>query len=164
MMLTDLLDTSTPEPAPKAVKNDFMETVFYFMDSISSSKENLVTDEEDAKVYKKCSFMVLRGLSQYADIIEIVNQVNMMGLPPEQEYAYLLAMVPKKHRRGGWAKKSPNSIYLRAVQEYYGYNEQKAMEAIKLLSVEQLTMIDNKNKKRDQICGETTSFVATGSK
>lgn len=152
MNLTDILDLSPPEkPLPNIKKkDDFFERVFAFVDSITKTKVNQMVTEADEAFYNKARFMIHRALSFSQDLIEIVNLVNTMpDLSAQMEYQILLDTIPSRYRRPKWAKKLPNSVYMATIQEYYGYNETKAEEAMKLLTVEDMERIDRKMKKED---------------
>ena len=61
-------------------------------------------------------------------------------LPKKLQYDFLLNSVKPRKRFSPWAKK--DSIdYLDAVKEYYGYNDDKAIDALKILTVDQLDKI-----------------------
>lgn len=131
-------------------KDDFMLKVFSYVESINVTKENIMCSEEDEKFYVRARFIIHRALSFSPDLIPIVNLINCAkNMDPRMEYEFFLNFIPKKIRRNKWAKKSPKSVFMNTVREYYGYNENKAEEAMKILTVEQMTMIDNKNKKED---------------
>lgn len=130
-------------------KDDFMINVFAYIESINITKENIMYGEAEEKFYTKARFVILRALSFSPDLVSIVNLANMRDMGPRMEYEFFLNFIPKKHRRNKWHKKTPNSLFTNSVREYYGYNEAKAVEAMKLLTVEQMTMIDKKNKKED---------------
>lgn len=147
--ILDQLDFTEPAPQKSEKKDDFMLSVFEFLNSITVSKEHLVQTEQDAKRYHKARFMVLKALSFYQELIPIVNLVNVNAMEPRQEYELLLHLVPKKVRRDKWIKKSPKSVFLRSVQEYYGYNENKASDVMKILSIDHLTAIETKIRKED---------------
>lgn len=150
MNIEDQLDFSEPKPpAKEEKKDDFMLSVFEFLNSITVTKENLLITEQDVKRYQKARFMVMRGLSFYQDLIPIVNLVNVNAMDSRREYDLLLHLVPRKVRRDKWLKKSPKSVFLRSVQDYYGYNENKAEDAMKILSVDQLSVIEQKIRKED---------------
>jgi hypothetical protein len=56
------------------------------------------------------------------------------------QYKYLLHAVPKRKRYSPYLKKqSLNNLDL--IKKYYGYNNEKALEALKLLSTEQINYI-----------------------
>lgn len=157
------LDLSPPEkPLPNIKKDTFMSDVFDYVESISSTKQNLMVTEQDERTYVKCRFMIHKALSFHQDLVEIINLVNgLQDMPPRMEYEFLLNFVPTKNRRSGrWFKRGQSSVYLNTVREYYGYNEKKAEEAIRMLSIEQLAIIEARTRKEDT----WTSSGGTGSK
>lgn len=127
-----------------------MQDVFDFIDSITVTKKNLLLTEQDEKRYARCRWLVRRGLSFSPDLIETVNMINTMSMSPQMEYEFFLNFIPVKIRRPRWSKKSAASLYMESVQQYYGYSETKAEQAIKILSVEQLAMIEKRIQKRDE--------------
>lgn len=146
------LDFSPEEkPLPSIKRDTFMVDVFAYVESITFTKKNLMVTEVDERTYVKCRFMIHKALSFHPDLIQIVNLVNgLQDMSPRMEYEFFLNFIPMKKRRSGrWFKKSAPSLYLTTVQKYYGYNEKKAEDAMKILTIEQLAMIDNKNKKED---------------
>lgn len=149
--MNDDFDLSVPEkPLPKVKSDDFMEKVFAYIESISYTKKNLMVTERDEAFYIKARWMIFRALSFHHDVVSIVNVVNGMNMPPRMEYQFLMNLIPSRFRKTGrWPKKSPKSVYMETIQQYYGYNESKSEEAMKILTIEQMTMIDKKNKKED---------------
>jgi hypothetical protein len=152
MNITDVLDISPPKKPDPIMKEDFMMKVFAYVESITVTKQNLMINEEEERFYKKASFMINKALSFSPDLIHVANMVNKMHeMPARQQYEMLLAIVPRKIRRNKWPKKSPKSMYMDTIREYYGYNEAKAEEAMHILSIEQMIQIENKNNKKDLI-------------
>lgn len=144
------LDLSPPaKPQKPDPKPDFMSRVFGYINSITQTKRNLMVDETEEKFWAQARFLILKGLSNHADLIPIVNAVNIQQLPPRQEYEFLMSLITPKVRRGKWHKKAPDSIYMETIRAHYGYNETKAAEAIKTLTVEQLAAIDEKRNVRE---------------
>lgn len=150
-MIIDDIDISPPEkPLPKIKKDDFLTKVFAYVESITVTKKYIMITDEDEKNYRECRFMIQKALSFSQDLVEIVNLINgMQDMPPRTEYEFFLNFVPVKMRRPKWHKKSPKSVFMNSVREYYGYSETKAEEAMKLLTVEQMSMIEKRIKKED---------------
>jgi hypothetical protein len=61
----------------------------------------------------------------------------------DMQYKYLLYTIPKRKRFSPYIKKN-NFENLELVKQYYGYNTEKALDALKLLSKEQLLYIKQK--------------------
>ena len=111
-----------------------------YLYSINQSKKNILDSDEDA-VKKYPSFVVNRCLSSFTDTILFVNEMNKNShLPNKLQYDFLLNSVKPRKRFSPWAKK--DSIdYLELVKEYYGYNDDKALQALRILTKDQLDHI-----------------------
>ena len=115
-----------------------------FISSITFGKNNMM--EEDPSCEKSyLPFMVNTSLSYFVDTIEHANHMNMNGhIDNKLQYSYLLNSIRPKKRFSKWAKKVEDEN-LDAVMQYFGYNRNKAKEAIRLLSPTQLEQIKEKN-------------------
>ena len=61
-------------------------------------------------------------------------------LPNKMQYDFFLNSVKPRKRFSPWARK--DSIdYLDIVKEYYGYNDDKALQALRILTKDQLDKI-----------------------
>ena len=108
--------------------------------SILQTKEPFILTEQDEKSYS--AFMVNRALSFYKDTALIANEMNKYpNLDKKLQADFLLNIVRAyKRQYSKWHKKASNSD-LDAVKEYYGYNDSKAMEALKILTNDQISEI-----------------------
>ena len=115
-----------------------------FVNSITHTKINMMADDPSCeKSY--LPFIVNTGLSYFPDTIEYANQMNMNGhLDNKLQYSYLINIIRPKKRFSKWAKKVDDEN-LEAVMKYFGYNRNKAKEAIRILSPEQIEDIKEKN-------------------
>lgn len=111
--------------------------------SILQTKKDILETEKDY-----VPFLVNRSLSYHMDCILYVNQMNMNGaLPQKLQYQYLLNTVrPMKRKFEKWQKASVVKD-LDCVKEYFGYSNEKAKEALRILSDEQITLIKEKLEK-----------------
>ena len=93
------------------------------------------------------SFMVNRGLSYFPDTVVIANEMNRHHqIDNKLQYQFLINMIRKRKRFSKWAKANKESD-IDAVKEYYGYSNEKARQALTLLSPDQITIIKNKVSK-----------------
>ena len=93
------------------------------------------------------AFMVNRGLSYFTDTVLISNEMNTRGhLDNRLQFDFLINMIRKRKRFSKWFKATTESD-LEAVKEYYGYSNEKARQALTLLSPDQITTIKNKVSK-----------------
>ena len=114
--------------------------------SILSNKRSVMLTEQDEKSYP--AFVVNRALSQFADTVFFANAINYYpNLDNKLKYDFLLNTV-KPYRRpfSKWAKKV-EPVDLAVVKEYYGYSDAKALEALRILTPDQ---IDSLKKELDK--------------
>ena len=107
---------------------------------INQSKKNILDDDPDA-ARKYPAYVVNRCLSSFTDTVLYANEMNKNShLPPKMQYDFLLNSVKPRKRFSPWARK--DSIdYLDIVKEYYGYNDDKALQALRILTKDQLDKI-----------------------
>jgi hypothetical protein len=117
---------------------------FVYVDSVSSSKTNLMrktsNDELAEKGYKP--FLTNRSMSYHQDSILYANEMNMRPhLDNKPQYEFLLNTLRKRKRYAKWIKQTPDAS-VELVMEYFGYSRSKAEAAMLVLTDEQLTMIE----------------------
>lgn len=117
---------------------------FIYADSVSFTKNNLMkgtaNDELAEKLYKP--FLVNRSMSYHHDSVLYANEMNMRPhLDNKPQYEYLLNTLRKRKRFAKWAKEQSNAS-VEMVMEYYGYGRSKAEQALRVLTDEQLAMIE----------------------
>lgn len=118
---------------------------FDFLNSINSTKENIMKDDLDEKAYS--GFMVNRGLSYFNDTVIYANEMNKYShLDSKLQYDFLRHIVRKRKRFSKWNKadKTPD---VEVVSKYYGYSKQKSIEALKVLNQDQLQVLRKKVSK-----------------
>ena len=106
--------------------------------SILQTKQYALLTEQDEKSYSP--FMVNRALSYHRDTALLANQMNLYPSTDKKlQYDFLLNIVrASKRPYSKWYKKAKSSD-LDTVKEYYGYSDSKAVEALKVLSEDQIT-------------------------
>jgi hypothetical protein len=106
--------------------------------SILQTKQYALLTEQDEKSYSP--FMVNRALSYHRDTALLANQMNLYPSTDKKlQYDFLLNIVRSSKRPySKWYKKAKSSD-LDTVKEYYGYSDAKAVEALKVLSEDQIT-------------------------
>ena len=111
-----------------------------YLYSINQSKKNILNDDIHAEK-KYPAYIVNRCLSSFTDTILFVNELNKNpNLPKKMQYDFLLNSVKPRKRFSPWAKK--DSIdYIELIKEYYGYNDDKALQALRILTKDQLDHI-----------------------
>ena len=111
-----------------------------YLYSINQSKKNILDDDPDAE-RKYPAYVVNRCLSSFTDTVLYANEMNKNShLPPKMQYDFFINSVKPRKRFSPWARK--DSIdYLDVVKEYYGYNDDKALQALRILTKDQLDKI-----------------------
>ena len=119
-----------------------------WLNSINFNKDNLI--EEDPSVIKDYSpYIINRCLSGHFDCVLFVNEMNRYSfLDKDMQYAFYLNTLRKKKRFSPWLRKDKVTD-LQCVKQYYGYSNEKASQALKILSKQQLEFI----KQRLEIGG-----------
>ena len=112
---------------------------FDYLKAINESKKDVMLTSQDEKKY--AAFIVNRGLSFFMDTIFQANEVNRNHhLDSRLQFDYLLNSIRKKKRYSKWLK--PEKLDdLDIIKEYYGFGNEKAKNALQVLSVDQLAYI-----------------------
>ena len=112
---------------------------FDYVNSINATKKDIMVDEDTEKGYNP--FMVNRSLSYFQDTVLFANEMNKYhSLDKDMQYSFYLNILRKRKRFSPWIKKEKDSD-LEYVKRYYGYSNEKAAQALKILSNEQLDFI-----------------------
>jgi len=111
-----------------------------WLNSINFNKNNLI--EEDTSVIKDYPpYIINRCLSGHLDCIMFANEMNKYSfLDKDMQYSFYLNTLRKKKRFSPWLRKDKVTD-LQCVKEYYGYSNEKASQALKILSKQQLDYI-----------------------
>ena len=111
-----------------------------WLNSINFNKYNLI--EEDPSVIKDYSpYIINRCLSGNLDCVMFVNEMNRYpNLDKDMQYNFYLNTLRKKKRFSPWLRKEKVTD-LQSVKQYYGYSNEKASQALKILSKQQLEFI-----------------------
>ena len=114
--------------------------------SILQTGKSVMRDELDYRDYKP--FMVNRALSYHMDCILHVNELNKSpSIEPDMQYSYLLNTIrPMKRKFVPWNKASKDKD-IDCVKTYFGYSNQKAIEALRILTDEQIAEIRKRTDK-----------------
>ncbi len=126
-----------------------MTSPFDYVNSITFNKKDMMTGTENDDLAEKSyvPFVVNRALSYFPDTIMYANEVNRNHhLDNKLQYHYLINSIRPKKRFSKWAKKQEDND-LDAVAQYYGFNRDKAEQALSLLSPEQLQELKQRLNK-----------------
>ena len=114
--------------------------------SILQTKKSVIRDEIDQKDY--VPFVVNRALSYHIDCIPYANKMNMFpGLDKDLQYSFYLNTIRSMKRKFEPWQKSQADKNIECVKEYFGYSNQKAKEALRILNDEQIAEIKRRTDK-----------------
>ena len=111
-----------------------------WLNSINFTKENLI--EEDPDLIKEYPpFIINRCLSGHLDAIMFANEMNKYpNLDKDIQYHFYLNTLRKKKRFSPWLRKDKVTD-LEIIKQYYGYSNEKALNALKILTPDQINFI-----------------------
>tara|TARA_A100001201_G_scaffold107576_4_gene92046 strand:- start:672 stop:1040 length:369 start_codon:yes stop_codon:yes gene_type:complete len=110
-----------------------------WLNSINFTKEDL---SEHIKEYPP--YIINRCLSGHIDCIMFANEMNRNHqLDKDMQYSFYLNSLRKKKRFSPWLKQDKIKD-LEYVKKYYGYSNEKAKQALKILTKEQINFIKSK--------------------
>jgi hypothetical protein len=122
---------------------------FDYVNAINTSKQNLMRGTDNDKLAEKSynTFLTNRAMSYHMDTIGVANEMNQRHEADNLlQFEYFLNTVRPKKRFAKWVKKDDEGD-LSVVKQYYGYNDAKALQALSILSPEQLITIRNTLEK-----------------
>jgi len=116
------------------------------VNSILVTKKDLSNDAEFDKIYN--SYLVNRALSNHVDCILFANEMNRFPKIDNilQYHFYINSIRGMKRKFQPWIKKDKNDV-LDAVKEYYQISNAKAIDALRILSPDQIEYITRKIEK-----------------
>ena len=114
-----------------------------WLKSINYTKDNIIESSPlDIKDYSP--YIINRCLSAHLDCILYVNEMNKFhNLDKDAQYLFYLNSLRKRKRFSPWLSKEKLED-LDIVKSYYGYSTEKAKQALRILTKEQLTFIKSK--------------------
>jgi len=111
-----------------------------WLNSINQTKDDL-TEENPDVIKEYAPFVINRCLSGHIDCILYTNEMNMNHhLAKDMQYSFFLNTIRKRKRYSPWLRKDKIKD-LECVKQYYGYSNEKASQALKILSKEQINFI-----------------------
>ena len=117
-----------------------MSNPFDYVNSILQNKKNLIVDELTEKDYSP--FLVNRTLSYHKDCIMYANEINRRHLADKKlQYDFLLNTIRSQKRPFAKWVKAEKSEDLECIKQVFGLSDQKAREAKRLLSNEQIQQL-----------------------
>lgn len=114
-----------------------------WLKSIKQTKKNLI-DEDPSLEKEYPPYIINKCLSGYVETIMLANEINQYSfLPKKMQYDFFINIVRKNKRFSPWIQQDKIKD-LEYVKRYYGYDNEKAKQALKILTKEQLNFIKSK--------------------
>lgn len=115
-------------------------SIFDLIKDLSHTKERLIDkDPDNMKLIKQ--FMINRNFSYGADTVLYANEMNKAtGISDRMFYDYYFHGLRPRKRYNKWAKQD-KSEFIDEVIEYFQYSYNRAVEALNILTLEQLQQI-----------------------
>jgi hypothetical protein len=118
----------------------------HWLTSINFSKENLI-EEIPENISSYTPYIINKCVAGHLDTILFANELNQYPyISKDMQYAFYLHSLRKKKRYTPWVKKE-DAENLATIKEYYGYNDKRALEALRLLNREEINFIKQRLNK-----------------
>ena len=111
-----------------------------WLNSVNFTKEDLTVDDPDT-IKDYTPYIDNRCLSGHFDTVLYANEMNLHNhLDKDMQYQFFLNSLRKRKRFSPWLRKDKVEN-LNIIKRYYGYSNEKALQALRLLTNEQLDYI-----------------------
>ena len=118
-----------------------------YLNSINLNKKNLMEDDDPAWEKNYPAYVINKCLSHHMDTIMFANEMNQYpNLDKKLQYDFFINTVRSRKRFSPWGKKEKVKD-IELVKEFYGYSTEKAMQALRILTDNQLIVIKDKLNK-----------------
>jgi len=115
-----------------------------YLNAINHTKERLLDSEDEEWEKKYPPFVVNKCVYPFQDTIMLVNEINQLPhLDKKLQFDFLLNSVRSRKRYTPWLKANKLDN-LEDVKEYYNYSNEKAKQALDILTDEQIAEIKKK--------------------
>jgi hypothetical protein len=110
-----------------------------YLYSINQSKKNIMDDPDAVKGYPP--YIINKCLAYHTYTVLYSNEMNKYHhLDKKMQYDFYINSLKPRKRFSPWIKKQTLE-HLELIKEYYGYNHAKSLEALRILTTEQLDQI-----------------------
>ena len=111
-----------------------------WLNSINFNKNNLI-EEDPETISSYPPYIINRCLSGHLDTVLFANEMNRYNfLDKDMQYSFYLNSLRKRKRFSPWLRKDKVTD-LECIKKYYGYSNEKASQALKILTKEQINFI-----------------------
>lgn len=118
-----------------------------YLNAVNHTKERLLDSDDENWEKKYPPFIVNKCVYPFQDTIMLVNEINQLPhLDKKLQFDFLLNSIRSRKRFTPWLKASKIED-LEYVKEYYGYSNDKAKQALDILTDEQIATVKQKLRK-----------------
>jgi hypothetical protein len=111
-----------------------------WLNSINVNKNNIM-DENPDSMREYAPYIINRCMSGQIDTVLLANEMNINSqLDKKLQYDFFINIVRPRKRFSPWLKKEKIDS-LEVVKHYYGYSDEKAKSALKILTQDQIDFI-----------------------
>jgi hypothetical protein len=111
-----------------------------WLNSINDTKKNLI-DENNSVEREYPPYIINKCLSGHIDCLLYSNEMNMnRHLSKKMQYDFYINSIRKRRRFAPWINKEELKD-LEYIKKYYGYNNEKARQSLKILTKRQIKFI-----------------------
>ena len=115
-----------------------------YLTSINWSKKKLMDTDDKTWEKKYPPFIINKGLSYFVDTVMFANEMNRLHhASKHMQFSFLINTIRSQKRFSKWLKASKIKD-LDVVKQYFGYSNNRAREALSLLSKKQIDYIKEK--------------------
>jgi len=118
-----------------------------YLNSINYTKKSVMESDDPGWEKNYPPYIVNKCMSHHMDTVMYANEMNMYShLDKKLQYDFFINIVRSRKRFSPWDKKQKMND-LEVVKQYYGYSNEKARQALNILTPDQLDVIKNKLNK-----------------
>lgn len=115
-----------------------------YLNTINVTKKNLMSGEDPLWEKYYPAYIINKCMSHHLDTVMYANEMNCHpALDRKLQYDFYINTVRSRKRFSPWDKKQKMSD-LEVVKQYYGYSNEKAKQALTILTPTQLDFIKTK--------------------
>ena len=115
-----------------------------YLTAINWSKKKLMDTDDETWGKKYPPYIINKGLSYYSDTVMYANEMNRLHhASKHMQFSFLINTIRSQKRFSKWLKASKIKD-LDAVKTYFGYSNNRAREALSVLTKGQIDYIKEK--------------------
>tara|TARA_R100001460_G_scaffold14363_1_gene32143 strand:- start:849 stop:1247 length:399 start_codon:yes stop_codon:yes gene_type:complete len=115
-----------------------------YLTAINWSKKKLMDTDDETWEKKYPPYIINKGLSYYSDTVMYANEMNRLHhASKHMQFSFLINTIRSQKRFSKWLKASKIKD-LDVIKQYFGYSNNRAREALSVLTKGQIDYIKEK--------------------